>query len=95
MSKTVLESTHITDSSKEGGFKVVIFNNEHNSFEEVIGILVIATRCTIEEAEIEAWEAHTFGHANVFFHGKTRCEEVAQIIGTIGVKTEVVPEWQD
>jgi ATP-dependent Clp protease adaptor protein ClpS len=72
---------------------VVIHNNETNSVDEVVNILMIATDCDLEEAMIETWEAHHFGKANVHFAAKPVCEEAAQVISSIGVKTEVQPEW--
>ena len=74
---------------------VVIFNNEINSFDEVILALIQATGCDLEEAEIEAWEAHHYGKAPVHFADKEACLDAAAVISSIGVKTEVSPEWQD
>ena len=74
---------------------VTIFNNETNSMEEVVDILMQATGCDLEEASIEMWEAHHFGKAPVHFADRLTCLEVASVISTIGVKTEVEPEWQD
>lgn len=74
---------------------VVIFNNDTTSFEAVVQVLMAATRCTQEEAEIETWEAHTYGKAPVHFASQQECEEVATVIQRIGVKTEVCPEWDD
>ncbi len=72
-----------------------IFNNEENSMEEVIWILMRATDCDREEAEIEMWEAHTYGKAPVHFATKAECERAADVIATIGIETEVAPEWDD
>ena len=74
---------------------VVIFNNEHNTVEEVILTLMAATKCTIEEAEIETWEAHNYGKASVYFASQAECEETAKVISGIGVKTHVCKEWDD
>jgi len=78
-----------------GRWMVVIFNNDHNSFDEVILALVGATGCTLEEASLEAWEAHTYGQAPVHFSDQDECEMVAEQIARIGVQTEVRPEWTD
>jgi ATP-dependent Clp protease adapter protein ClpS len=74
---------------------VVIFNNEVNSFDEVIAVLMLATGCTAHEAAIEAWEAHTYGKAPVHFAGREVCEEAAAIISRVGVRAEVCEEWPD
>jgi ATP-dependent Clp protease adapter protein ClpS len=74
---------------------VVIYNNDYNSFDEVIEILMRATRCDAQEAGIEAWEAHTFGKAPVHFGGRQECDQAALVISSIGIETEVAPEWED
>ena len=73
----------------------VIFDNEHNSMDEVVAVLMRATLCDEEEAAIEMWEAHTYGKALVHFASKEECEAAAGIIEGIGVRTEVAPEWDD
>jgi hypothetical protein len=92
---TILPEITSPGTETEGRWMVTIYNNDHNSFGEVIGILMRATCCTREEAEIEAWEAHTFGKAPVHFATLPECEGAALIISTIGVKAEVSPEWND
>jgi ATP-dependent Clp protease adaptor protein ClpS len=74
---------------------VTIYNNDHNTVGEVIGILMRATHCNREEAEVETWEAHHLGKAPVHFAERSECESAAWIISTIGVRTEVTPEWND
>lgn len=95
MSQT-LQSPETTDGATgRGRWMTVIFNNESNSADEVVDVLVRATGCDEEEAFIEMWEAHTYGKAPVHFSSKEECERVAGIVASIGVKTEVAPEWED
>jgi len=77
----------------EGRYKVVIFNNDHTEYDEVVRVLMAATGCDLEEAAIETWEAHTFGQADVHFALEHVCYEVAAVIAGIGVRTTVQPEW--
>ncbi len=95
MSQTVLEPEVVDSQTGSAGWMVVIYNNESNSMDEVLSILMTATSCTAEEAYIEMWEAHTFGKAAVHFSGRAECDRVAEIISSIGVKTEVVREWPE
>jgi len=95
MSHTVLEPQLFQNEASLGRWMVVIFNNETNSMDEVIEVLMEATGCDVEEAAIEMWEAHHFGKAPVHFAAKSECEAAAAIIASVGVKTEVSPEWQD
>ena len=46
------ETTH----SLLSDYIVIVFDNEYNTWEEVIGILQKATGCSLEEAEMETWE---------------------------------------
>lgn len=86
-------SAHQTQGA--GRHRVVIHNNDTTSYEDVIMILIAATGCDTQEAVIETWEAHTFGQANVHFADVSECEDVALVISSIGVRTEVLPEWND
>jgi len=73
----------------------VIFNNDTNTFDEVIAVLMHATGCQSEEAEIEAWEAHHYGKAPVHFAPRAECDVTALEISRIGLKTEVAREWEE
>jgi ATP-dependent Clp protease adaptor protein ClpS len=95
MSQSVVEPDIQETGSGTGRWMVVIYNNESNSMDEVIEVLIRATGCDIQEAEIEMWEAHTFGKAPVHFASKPECEDAAIIISSVGIKTEVALEWND
>lgn len=79
----------ISDIEEAGEYVVVIYNNDHNSFDEVIAALMHATECDLHEASLEAWEAHTFGSAKVHFAPQLECKHAARIIASIGVRAEV------
>lgn len=74
---------------------VVIHNNDTNSVQEVMLILMVATSCSADEAYMETWEAHTYGKAPVHFADRETCQDVAKVIETIGVLTDVCPEWNE
>ena len=76
-------------------YVTVIHDNDTNTIEEVIAILVFATGCSVEEAVIESWEADQFGKANVHYADEAECRGVAAIVSTIGVVTDVRKEWDD
>jgi hypothetical protein len=91
---TVVErpsETHIEDSLTESWI-VVVFNNETNTYDEVVMILMVATHCPLNEAEIETWEIDRLGKSVVHCAGKEECEEVASVIRQIGIKVEVFSE---
>lgn len=68
---------------------VVVYDNDYNTVEEVIHILIAATHCSFEEAAIETWEIHHLGKSVVHHADKEECERVASIIATIGIRVEV------
>ena len=70
---------------------VLVFNNETNSFDEVIQILQKATGCCLEEAEMETWEIHFTGRSVVHHGERVECERAAGIIATIGIRVAVEP----
>lgn len=78
-----------------GRWMAVIYNNETSTFDDVIEALQLATDCDLEEAQIETWEAHTYGRAAVHFDSRTTCQGVAAILTSFGIRTEVEPEWKD
>lgn len=79
--------------SDTDGWVTIIFNNDHNDMGEVIRVLMLATRCSFDEAYCEMWEAHTFGKATCHFAPESECRRVAGVISSIGVGTEVRREW--
>jgi ATP-dependent Clp protease adaptor protein ClpS len=95
MSQTLIDPQIDGPGVGAGRWMVVIFNNDYTPVDMVVLALIRATACTLQEAEMETWEAHNFGKAPVHFASKNECEKAATIISSIGVKTEVSPEWND
>lgn len=69
--------------------KVLLFNDEVHTFDEVIGQLIKATRCTAEKAESLAWEVHSTGKAVVYTGELVRCMEVSGILEEIELMTQI------
>jgi ATP-dependent Clp protease adapter protein ClpS len=82
-----LEDTGIGELT--GEFIVIVFNNDHNTYDQVIRILQKATGCSLEEAEMETWEIDNTGRSVVHHGDRAECERVASIITTIGIKVAV------
>lgn len=95
MSKPLLDPISMDNPLIDGRWMVLIYDNDTNSVDEVVEVLMLATGCDEQEAFIEMWEAHTFGKASVHFASRTECGEVAEVISAIGVRTEVTREWKD
>jgi ATP-dependent Clp protease adaptor protein ClpS len=69
--------------------KVILFNDDVHTFDDVIGQLIKAIRCTVEKAESLAWEVHTKGKALVYTGELTRCVEVSSILEEIQLMTQI------
>jgi hypothetical protein len=91
---TIERPTH-SEEIREGfdsGWVVTVYNNEHNTYEEVMNILILATGCDHEEAYLETWEIDHLG-CSVVHHGKEdNCRKVAEVIAKIGIRVEVSQE---
>lgn len=85
-----LERTH-TPSLGKGEWLVTVFNNDYNTWDEVIAILCLATGCGRDEAEMETWEIDRLGKSIVHHGDQPECEKAAGIIRTIGIKVSVDP----
>ncbi|BBO24922.1 MAG: hypothetical protein AMXMBFR19_19160 [Chthonomonadaceae bacterium] len=68
---------------------MTVFNNEYNTYDEVINILMAATSCSFEEACIETWEIDHLGRSVVHYASEQECEHVAGVIRTIGIQVSV------
>jgi len=69
--------------------KVILFNDDIHSFEEVITQLMKALRCTEPHAESLALEAHTNGKAMVYTGEMVKCIEVSGILEEISLVTQI------
>lgn len=89
----VLPNSDIIPVGREDrGWKVTVFNNETNTYVEVMTILMLATGCDEEEAYIETWEVDHYGQCVVHRASQAECEQVRKVISTIGIGVEAEPE---
>ena len=69
--------------------KVILFNDEVHSFEEVISQIIKATGCDTARAESLTWEIHTSGKALVFEGAMNRCMQVSSVLEEIDLITQI------
>lgn len=86
------EAFEVISGKGDRDWIVTVFNNETNTYEEVITILIVATGCTFEEAYIETWEIDHLGRSVVHHGDESECQRVAEVIRTIGIHVEVTQE---
>ena len=78
--------------SGDGGWVVTVFDNDYNTWDEVVSILMRATGCGLEEAHMETWEVHHLGKSVVHHGAQDECKRAAAIITTIGIRVTVTKE---
>jgi ATP-dependent Clp protease adaptor protein ClpS len=71
--------------------KVILYNDDWHTFEEVIVQLMKATGCSRERAEALTWEVHTRGKAAVYEGSLAECLRVSGVLEEIALHTEI--EW--
>lgn len=80
-----------TDTS-DLAFRVILYNDDWHTFDEVIVQLIKATGCTFEQARGFAFEVHVKGKAYVFNGTMQDCLRVSSILEEIGLHTQIVTE---
>jgi ATP-dependent Clp protease adapter protein ClpS len=69
--------------------RVILFNDEWHSFEEVIEQIIKATGCSFDKAEDLTWEVHTAGKAAVFEGEMNECLRVSNVLEEILLRTQI------
>ena len=70
--------------------RVILYNDEWHTFEEVIVQLIKATNCSFEEARDRTFEVHFKGKSIVFNGEFSSCLNVSSILEEIALHTQVV-----
>ncbi len=87
--QTVSDVTSDSDVSIQTPAKVILFNDEIHTFEEVIGQLIKALKCDTAKAEALTWEVHNSGKAAVFDGPMDQCMKVSGVLEEIGLHTQI------
>ncbi len=69
--------------------KVILFNDEVHTFDEVITQIIKAIRCSREKAEALTWEVHNTGRSVVYTGEMMRCVEVSGVLEEILLMTQI------
>ena len=90
-----LESDKISPEEDENvtvalPYKVVLFNDDCHSFDEVINQLIKAVKCSYDEARNYTFEAHVKGKSTVFAGELSNCLKVTSILEEISLHTQIV-----
>jgi len=82
---TTEESSEVNLSSR-----VILYNDDWHTFEEVIAQLIIATNCSFEQARGFAFEVHVKGKAIVFNGSMIACLKVSSVLEEIALHTQIL-----
>ena len=88
--KPVIE-TDVTDGTDVGlESRVILFNDDWHTFDEVIYQLIKATQCSFDKARGHAFEVHVKGKSIVFNGPMNRCLKVSSILEEIALTTQII-----
>lgn len=85
----VIEETIDSNDTKFGS-KVILFDDNYHTFNDVIRQLQKAIGCSEEVGFIHALEVHTKGKSEVFKGEMQNCVQVSGILREINLKTQIV-----
>ena len=83
------EEEHDLETIVQEPAKVVLYNDEVHTFEEVIGQIIKATGCDVTKAEALTWEVHNAGKAVVYEGEMTKCVQVSSVLEEIELTTQI------
>jgi ATP-dependent Clp protease adaptor protein ClpS len=70
--------------------RVVLYNDDWHTFDEVIYQLIKAINCTFEKARDHAFEVHVKGKSIVFTGSMKDCLKVSSILEEIALTTQII-----
>ncbi len=71
-------------------WRVLLFNDDVHTFDEVIGQIIKATGCSLSRAEQLTWQVHNEGKAQVYEGSFEACLKVEIVLSEIGLITSIV-----
>lgn len=83
------KSEQSTGTELLDAYRVVLFNDDVHTFDEVITQLIKAIQCSRPKAEKHTWEVHTRGKSIVFAGPMFHCLQVSSTLEEISLRTEI------
>jgi len=84
-----LEEIDETEERIKSPWRVILYNDEIHTFDEVIRQVIKATGCSVQQAEKHAWTVHTEGKDCVFEGEFEECFRVQGVLREIQLVTEI------
>ena len=94
MEMPIKESPEISPVTEEEnnvglGSRVILFNDDWHTFEEVITQIIKAIQCSFVEARDKTFEVHTNGKAVIFSGQLADCLKVSSVLEEILLHTQI------
>lgn len=89
MSKTATTTKSKTKVVPVLSWQTILYNCDCHEFWEVVDQIMLAIKCTEPVASQYASTAHNLGSVAVFKGSREKCEQVADVLGSIGLKVKV------
>ena len=80
----------LEEEQVDTAWRVLLFNDEVHTFDEVIGQIIKATGCSVSKAEQLTWQVHNEGKAQVFEGTIDACLQVEIVLSEINLITRIV-----
>ena len=85
----IAEPLEDIDTEVKLPFRVILFNDDYHTFDEVIAQLIKAIKCNYEKAKSLTFEVHLKGKAQVFSGDLNKCLKVSSILQEIDLHTQI------
>lgn len=86
----IIQPEDETDVGVSLPYKVLLYNDDIHTFDEVINQLIKAIECSYEEARALAFEAHVKGKAIIFNGELSLCLKITSILEEIALHTQII-----
>lgn len=70
--------------------RVILFNDDWHTFDEVINQIIKAIKCNFEKARDFAFEVHVKGKAIIYSGSLNECLKVSTILEEIALHTQII-----
>jgi ATP-dependent Clp protease adapter protein ClpS len=87
--EVLIKEKKAENSNVDFNSKVILFNDEIHTFDEVINQIIKAINCSPDFAEKLTFEVHTKGKATIFEGEMMECIKVSNILEEIELHTQI------
>ncbi|MBZ0201839.1 MAG: ATP-dependent Clp protease adaptor ClpS [Ignavibacteria bacterium] len=85
----ILAPEAIDIDSASHGFTLILYNDSHHDFDEVINQVMLATGCGYDKAESITMEVHNKGRAAVLAGELDKCLRAQSVLEEIALRTSI------